>query len=105
MLQALPWDPRMPPLQLKTLDQARREIGAVRTSKNVLRLTLGFCLWFRGGVGVLEPDGGGVGVCLCVVAHCGGQSTIEKFRREASHINHKHSWAQFNCCQSICKNI
>ena len=37
----------MPLLQLKTLGQARREIGAVRTSKNVLSLPLGFR--FRGG--------------------------------------------------------
>ena len=99
MFQVHPWDPRMPLLQLKTLGQARREIGAVRTSK------IFYAFHWDFGLGVVGVTGGGVGVCLCVVAHCGGQSTIEKFRREASHINHKHSWAQFNCCQSICKNI
>ena len=63
MLQALPWDPRIPLLQLRTLGQARREIGAVRTSKNVLSLPLGFR--FRGGV-VLGAHWGwcwGVSVC------------------------------------------
>ena len=61
MLQALPWDPRMPLLQPRTLDQARRNIGAVRTSKDVLRL-----FHWDFGLGV----GGGVGSPLGVVLGC-----------------------------------
>ena len=66
MFQVHPWDPRMPPLQLKTLGQARREVGAVRTSKNVLRLFhwdfvfgLGVVLWCWGSLGVVLG-------CVCV---------------------------------------